>query len=203
MACEHGNAPTQSVAQRATVRTALALNATMFVAGLCAGYLADSTGIIADAIDMGTDAVAYALALMATMRSELFKRNAARWTGGVLMLLGAGIAIEAVRRAIAGSEPVGFAMMLYSVVSFGVDLYVLYRLSRYRKGQVHLRASYICTRADVIANFAVFVSGAIVALTRFATVDLIAGFAIGIFVLREALEIMREANAVSEPAEGA
>ena len=200
MACEDGNAPPQSVAERATIRTALALNATMFVAGLCAGYLADSTGVIADAIDMGTDAVAYALALLATTRGQLFQRNAARWTGGVLILLGGGIAIEAVRRAIAGSEPVGFAMMLYSVVSFGVNLYVLLRLSKYRKGRVHLRASYICTRADVIANLAVFVSGAIVALTRFAIVDLIAGFAIGIFVLKEALEIMREA---SEPAEGA
>lgn len=189
------------MAERATVRTALTLNATMFVVGLIAGYLADSTGVLADALDMGTDAVAYALALMATTRGQAFKQGAARWTGGVLLALGAGIAAEAIRRAIYGSEPVGLVMMAYSVASFGVNVYVLRRLSKYRNGEVHMRASYICTRADVIANFAVFVSGVIVALTRFAAVDLIVGFGIGIYVLKEALEIIREANEASE-AEG-
>jgi Co/Zn/Cd efflux system component len=201
MACECGQAPARSVAERATVRTALTLNATMFVVGLIAGYLADSTGVLADALDMGTDAVAYALALMATTRGQAFKQGAARWTGGVLLALGAGIAAEAIRRAIYGSEPVGLVMMAYSVASFGVNVYVLRRLSKYRNGEVHMRASYICTRADVIANFAVFVSGVIVALTRFAAVDLIVGFGIGIYVLKEALEIIREANEASE-AEG-
>jgi divalent metal cation (Fe/Co/Zn/Cd) transporter len=51
---------------------------------------------------------------------------------------------------------------------------------------VHLRASYICTRADVLANVAVFVSGGIVALTGLHIVDLVAGFAIGLYVLKEA-----------------
>ena len=170
------------------------LNAAMFCVGLVVGYLADSTGVIADALDMGTDAVAYALALMATTRNHAFKRNTARWTGGVLLVLGGGIALEAIRRAIVGSEPIGLAMILYSVVSFGVNLYVLTQLSKYRKGEVHLRASYICTRADVIANIGVFVSGLIVWASGLRLVDLIAGFAIGIYVFKEALEIMREAN---------
>lgn len=201
MSCECGNAPTQSAPERSTIRVALTLNVAMFVIGVVVGYLADSTGVIADALDMGTDAVAYALALLAITRGDAFKRNAARWTGVVLIVLGGGIAIETLRRAFVGSEPVGIAMMAYSIVSFAVNLYVLMRLARYRKGEVHLRASYICTRADVIANVAVFLSGAVVAATRFAVADLIVGFAIGIYVLKEALEIMRDANAVGESAE--
>lgn len=194
MTCECGTAPTQSAAERSAIRLALTLNVAMFVIGAVVGYLADSTGVIADSLDMMTDAVGYALALMAITRGEAFKRNSARWTGGVLVVLGGGIAIEAIRRGFVGSEPIGLAMMAYSLVSFAVNLYVLTRLARYRKGEVHLRASYICTRADVIANIAVFMSGAIVALTRFAIVDLVVGFAIGVYVLREALEIFREAN---------
>lgn len=176
------------------IQVALTLNVAMFVIGVVVGYLADSTDVIADALDMGTDAVAYALALMAITRGDAFKRNAARWTGVVLIVLGGGIAIEALRRAFVGSEPVGIAMMAYSIVSFAVNVYVLTRLAKYRKGEVHLRASYICTRADVIANVAVFLSGAVVAATRFAVVDLIVGFAIGIYVLKEALEITVCAN---------
>ena len=170
----------------------------MFVVGVWAGYLAESTGMMADALDMGTDAVSYALALMAITRSSNFKRNAARWTGLVLILLGAGIVIEVARRAILGSEPVGLAMMAYSIVSFGVNLYVLTRLSKYRRGEVHLRATYICTRADVLANIGVFISGGIVAVTGFRFVDLVAGFAIGLYVLKEALEIMRAASNVGD-----
>lgn len=194
MICECGTAPNPSAAERSAIRLALTLNVAMFLIGAVVGYLADSTGVIADSLDMMTDAVGYALALMAITRGEAFKRNSARWTGSVLVVLGGGIAIEAIRRGFVGSEPIGVAMMAYSLVSFAVNLYVLTRLARYRKGEVHLRASYICTRADVIANIAVFISGAIVALTRFAIVDLVVGFAIGVYVLREALEIFREAN---------
>lgn len=198
MACECGEAPAKKTEERFTVRLALMLNAAMFVIGIVVGYLADSTGVIADSLDMATDAVAYALALMAITRGLAFKRNSARLSGAVLLVLGAGIAAEAIRRGIVGSEPIGVAMMAYSLVSFGVNLYVLMRLAKYRKGEVHLRASYICTRADVIANIAVFISGAIVALTGFAIVDLVVGFAIGIYVLREALEILHEANGEAE-----
>jgi cation diffusion facilitator family transporter len=166
----------------------------MFVVGVAAGYIAQSTGMMADALDMGTDAVAYALALMAITRSTTFKRNTARWSGVVLIVLGAGIVIDVIRRAVCGSEPLGLAMMAYSVVSFAVNLYVLMLLSKYRRGEVHLRASYICTRADVIANVAVFISGGIVAITGFRYVDLLAGFAIGVYVLKEAWEILETAK---------
>jgi len=63
-----------------------------------------------------------------------------------------------VRRWFFGSEPIGLVMMGYSAVSFAVNLYVLMRLAKFRDGEVHLRASYICTRADVLANIAVFIS---------------------------------------------
>jgi hypothetical protein len=46
-------------------------------------------------------------------------------------------------------------MIAYSLLSFAVNLYVLNRLSKYPAGEVHSRGSYICTRADVIANIGV------------------------------------------------
>ena len=194
MTCECSEVSAKTGAERTTVRVAFILNATMFVAGLAAGYIAQSTGMMADALDMGTDAVAYALALMAITRSATFKRNTARWSGVVLIVLGAGIVVDVIRRSIYGSEPLGLAMMAYSAVSFAVNLYVLMLLSEYRRGEVHLRASYICTRADVIANVGVFISGGIVAVTGFRYVDLLAGLAIGVYVLKEAWEILEAAK---------
>jgi cation diffusion facilitator family transporter len=198
MGCDCSSVSANTEAERRTLRVALGLNATMFIIGIVAGISAHSTGILSDALDMLTDAVAYALALMAITRGIAFKANAARWSGWILVLLGAGIIAEVVRRWYSGSEPVGTVMLAYSVISFVVNLYVLVQLAKYRRGEVHLRASYICTRADVLANVAVFIAGCIVLLTGYAVVDLVVGFAIGLYVLKESIEILREANEAAE-----
>lgn len=197
MGCDCSKASANTEAERKTIRIALGLNASMFVVGTVTGILAQSTGILSDALDMLIDAVVYGLALIAITRSSAFKANAARWSGWVLVLLGAGIVAEVVRRWYSGSEPIGMVMLVYSVVSFAVNLYVLVQLARYRRGEVHLRASYICTRADVLANVAVFISGGVVLVTGYGAADLVVGFAIGLYVLKEAIEILREANEAS------
>lgn len=194
MSCDCAKACANTSAERKTLRVALALNLTMFVIGTIAGLLAESTGLLADALDMLTDAITYGLSLMAISRGLAFKKNAARWSGGILVLLGIGIILDVVRRWFFGSEPVGSVMMVYSTVSFAVNLYVLTQVAKFHRGEVHLRASYICTRADVIANLAVFSSGGIVAVTGLSIVDLIIGLLIGLYVLKEAVEILVEAK---------
>jgi len=195
MNCDCGQVSTQSQTERHVVRLALILNALMCVVGLGAAYAAQSTGILADAIDMGADASGYALALMAIGRSAGFRIFVSRWTGGILMLLGLGIVAESARRWVMGSTPFGPVMVIYSLISFGINLYVLGSLSRVRQGGVHLNASYICTRLDVLANIAVFISGGVVWLTGWHGVDLLAGVAISALVIIEAKEIFEAAEA--------
>lgn len=194
MVCECTKVEAKTEGERRILWTALFLNASMFAVGTMVGIWAQSTGILADALDMLSDAIAYWLALMAFSRGPAFKRLAARWSGMVLVVLGAGIIIEVVRRYFIGSEPIGLVMMAYSGLSFGINLYVLSRLAVFRRGEVHLRATYLFTRADVVANVALFVTGAIVAATRLQIADLLLGFGIGLYVLREALEILHQAN---------
>lgn len=195
MSCDCGQVSIKSQTERHVVRVALILNALMCMIGLGAAYYAQSTGILADAIDMGADASGYALALVAIGRSGHFRVFAARWTGGVLLVLAIGIVAEAARRWVMGSEPFGPVMVIYSVISFCINLYVLRTLSKIREGGVHLNASYICTRLDVLANIAVFFSGGIVWLTGTRWVDLLAGIAISILVIIEAREIFEGAEA--------
>ena len=196
MGCDCADVSVTTDAERATLRTALFLNATMFVIGSGAGIWAQSTGMLAGALDMLTDAIAYGLALMAISRGLTFKKNAARWSGTILVLLGVGIVVEVVRRWFYGSEPVGLIMVIYSIVSLAVNLYVLKSLAQHRSGEGHMRASYICTRADVCANIAVLASGVLVMTTGIKAIDLVVGFGIGSYVLKEAVEILREAKHV-------
>ena len=194
MADESPGAPAQSEDERGTLRIALALNATMFVVGMAAGLWAQSSGLMADSLDMLADASSYALALHAVRRGAQFKRNAARWSGSLLLILGCGIVIDAARRGLFGSEPQGAAMMIFSLASFAVNASVLRLLGKFRHGEVHLRATWIFTRVDVLANLAVFASGVVVVFTGARIADVIVGTLIGVYVIKEALEILREAG---------
>ncbi len=193
MACECTDIDARAQNERRVVKVALALNALLFAVGLGAGLYAGSTGILADALDMLCDASGYALALLAIGRSAHFKRLSARWTGWTLALLGALIVAEAIRRWIMGSQPLGPVMAGYSVLSFCVNVYVMTRLAKVRGGGVHLNASYLCTRADVLANVALFVSGMLVWSTGLSVLDALVGMGIALLVFHEAREILADA----------
>jgi Co/Zn/Cd efflux system component len=67
--------PIQDPKQRRTLWIALLLNAAMAAVGFAIGWLAHSTGVLADALDMLSDAAAYAIGLAAIGRSALFKTS--------------------------------------------------------------------------------------------------------------------------------
>ena len=172
----------------------------MFVIGLVAGLLSDSASLIADSLDMLADAAAYMIALLAITRTPRFKAGAGRASGLILMLLGIGVIADAIRRLAVGSDPNSWAMMAVAALSMTVNLFVLRMLNRFRKGEVHLRATWLFTRVDVIVNFAVIVSGGIIWSTGWSWPDVIIALAIGGYVIKEGLEIQREAREAREKA---
>lgn len=180
--------------ERVVLRVALALNALMFVVGLAAGLAAGSVGLIADSLDMLADALAYALSLAAIGRPKQFKARLAGTSGVLLLVLGLGVGFEAIRRAFGFDQPDGTIMVATALLSLVVNVMVMRLLTRYRKGEVHLRAAWIFTRADVVANIAVILSAVIVWVSGSRFPDLIVGFAIAAYVIREAIEILREAR---------
>ena len=186
--------PVESAAQRRTLRIALGLNLAMFAIEVVAGILGNSMALVAEGLDNLSDAAAYGIALMAMTRGANFKALAATSSGIILLLLGIGVLIEVARRALHGEAPDGLLMLVVATVSLAVNGTVLRMLGRFRDGDVHLRATWIFTRADVIANLALIVSGAVVLWSGFRAIDLIVGAAIGCYVIKEALEIFSEAR---------
>lgn len=180
--------------ERGVLRRALGLNAAMFVVGLAAGLAADSLGLVADSLDMLADALAYGLSLAAIGRAGAFKARVARMSGTLLLLLGAGVVADVARRAWLGSDPDSGVMMATAALSLAVNAYVIRLLARFRRGEVHLRAAWLFTRADVVANLGVILSGALVLGTASRWPDLVIGLAIGGYVIREALVILGQAR---------
>lgn len=141
---------------------------------------------------MLSDAAVYAIALAAIGRSTRFKVNAARISGTTLAALALGLVAEAVRRFIEGGTPDGEWMIAISFTALGVNIYVLRILGRQRSSKVHMRTAWIFTRADVIANAAVILAGVAVLATGNRYFDLVVVTAIGLYVIRESLEILSE-----------
>jgi cation diffusion facilitator family transporter len=174
---------------------ALVANLMMFVIGIVGWHFAKSTSLLADAFDMLADASGYAISLLAIGRSTKFKTNSARWNGTMLVLLGVGVVGEAIHRFIAGSEPLGLFIIGFATLSLAVNGAVLAMLSRYRNtDQMHLKATWRDTRADVFVNVAVLISGAAIAITGYGVIDPIVGLAIGAYVIKEGIEIWVEAD---------
>lgn len=185
----------ESAAQRRALLIALLLNGLMFVIETVAGVLAESTGLIADGLDMLSDASVYVVALVAAARGERFKANAATFSGIMLLCLGFGVVADVVRRFFSGEAPDGMAMIAVSLLALAVNASVLRLLARHREGGVHLRATWIFTRADVVANLAVILAGIAVLASGIRYFDLAVGLGIGLYVVREAREILAEARA--------
>ena len=132
-------------AEAGTLRAVLAINAAMFVVELAAGWLAQSTGLLADGLDMLADALVYAVALFAVGRPPAAKRRAARLCGWLQLALGAGALAEVARRTLFGSEPEPPAMIGVSLLALAANVASLMLVARHREGGVHMKATYICT----------------------------------------------------------
>jgi cation diffusion facilitator family transporter len=182
----------QSAAERRVLWIVLVLNAAMFVIEGIAGWLAQSTGLLADALDMFADAAVYGVALWAVGRHALHKASAARLSGWLQLSLGIMVLLDVLRRAVFGSTPEPPVIGVVGLMALAVNVTALLLLRKHREGEIHMRASWIFTKNDVIANLAVLVAGALVAATGSRLPDLAVGLGIALLVAQGGLAILRE-----------
>lgn len=180
--------------ERKTLGMLLAINAAMFIIEAIAGWWSESTGLLADSLDMLADASVYGIALYAVGRSRRLQANAATASGVLQIALGLGVLLEVVHRSLYGSEPVSLIMMAVGAVALVANMSCLMLIAKHRKGGVHMRASWIFSTNDVIANLGVIISGALVMYLGSRLPDLIIGAVISVVVLGGGIQILREAK---------
>lgn len=186
--------------ERRTLGILLAINACMFVTELLLGWLAQSMGLIADSLDMLADATVYGLSLYAVGKGIVRQARAARISGYLQIILGLGVLIEVLRRLLFGSDPQSVLIMGVGALAFLANIICLVLISKHRDGGVHMRASWIFSTNDVIANLGVIISGGLVAIVGNRYPDLIIGTIISMVVVRGGLKILKDAKETQEPA---
>ena len=180
----------EDAGQARVLKQLLVINGAMFVLEIVTGFLAQSTGLIADALDMFADAAVYGVSLYAVGRAASIKLRAARLAGWLQLALALGALTEVIRRAVVGSEPVSTLMMGMGALALVANVASLLLLARHRGGGAHMRASWIFSTNDVLANLGVIVAGALVLATGSALPDLVIGTVIALVVGNGARRIL-------------
>ena len=186
--------------ERKTLRLILGINAFMFAVEMALGLFAQSTGLIADSLDMLADAGVYAISLYAVGKSDILKITAAKFSGFAQVALALIVLTDVIRRFVLGSDPESTVMVTVGTVALIANVLCLSLIAKHRSGGVHMRASFIFSKNDVIANLGVILSGALVWAFGSRYPDLIVGFVIAFVVLRGGIQILRDA---SSPKSGA
>lgn len=133
----------RNAAQRRTLRILLAVNGLMFGLEIFTGLLAHSTALIADSLDMLADAIVYGISLAAIQKTALHKAQAALLSGGFQILLAGLVVVDGLRRFLTGSDPEPGWMLGMGLLALAANLYCLSLIARHRRGEVHMRASWI------------------------------------------------------------
>ena len=172
----------------------LSINGFMFFVEFALGWWAQSTALIADAMDMLADAMVYGVGLYAVGKAISIKVMAASISGWLQIILGLLVLSDILRRFIYGSEPVSELMMIVGFLALIANIICLVLISKHRNGEVHMRASWIFSKNDVIANVGVILAGGLVALTGSRLPDLIIGLIVATVVIRGGFIILHNAR---------
>lgn len=182
--------------ERRLLWVVLIINFGMFMVEFAAGWIADSSGLLADSLDMLADAAVYSLSLYAVGRSLQHRAQSALLNGYLQSMLGILILVDVGRRIWQGSEPQPHLMFSIASLALAVNIISFVFLYQHRKGDVNLKASWICSRNDMFANVGVLISAGLVGWLDAPWPDWLVGGLIAAIVLHSSFGIIQEAKKV-------
>jgi Co/Zn/Cd efflux system component len=189
-----GGDPLRQAAYRRVLWLALAINAAMFSVEIGAGFAAGSAALQADAVDFLGDAANYAISLFVVGMALRYRATAALAKGTTMALFGFWVLGVTAWHAFNGTLPhaftmggVGFAALVANATSFWL-------LWRHRTGDANMRSAWICTRNDVLGNFAVLLAAVGVFGTGTGWPDVVVAAVMALLALQGAATVIRRAK---------
>ncbi len=181
----------------------LILNAIMFGVEIVAGLAAGSASLQADALDFFADAANYGISLFVLGLGLRARARAALLKGISMGLFGLWVIGTVVWHSLHGTVPGWSTMGLVGLAALVVNGACLLLLLAFREGDANMRSVWICSRNDVVANFAVLaaalgVFGSGTGWPDVIVASVMAGLAIqgASVVIRESLAELRQSKAV-------
>lgn len=178
---------------------ALAINATMFLIEIVAGVVAGSASLQADALDFLADSANYAISLFVVGMSLRYRAGASLIKGSTMGLFGLWVICTTIWHAFYGTLPHAMTMGVVGFAALASNGAVFAMLWAYRSGDSNMRSVWLCSRNDVIGNFAVLLAALGVFGTRMAWPDLIVAAVMAFLAVQGAVQIVRHASSELRP----
>ena len=211
MAHDHHHQHDHGVSAETEIRplaVALALILVFMAAEVALAFVADSLALLSDAAHMLIDAAALGMSVWAARlalrpaagrmtfgfrRAEIL---AAQANGITLLLLGALIMVEAVRRLNAPPEVDGPIVVGTAVVGALVNVLALRQVARANRANLNVEGSYRHLLTDLYAFAGTAVAGAVIWATGFQQADAIASLAVAASMLWAGWPLVRRSGQV-------
>jgi cobalt-zinc-cadmium efflux system protein len=211
MAHDHHHGHDHGVGAETEIRPltiALGLILGFMVVEVAVGVIADSLALFSDAAHMLVDAAALGLSVWAARlarrppRADMtfgFRRAeilAAQVNGITLLVLGAVIVIEAVRRLQSPPEVRGALVLATALVGAAVNVAALWQVSRANRQNLNVEGSYRHLLTDLYAFAGTAVAGLVVWTTGFDRADPIASLFVAGSMLAAAWPLLRASGRI-------
>ncbi|MFE3763175.1 cation diffusion facilitator family transporter [Streptomyces sp. NPDC059104] len=195
-------------ADRRWLAIALALIGGFMAVEVVVGVMAQSLALISDAAHMLTDAVSIVLALIAMRlaarparggftfglkRAEILSAQA---NGLTLLLLGAWLAYEAVRRLIDPPQVEGGLVLVTALAGIVVNVGAAWCISRANRSSLAVEGAYQHVLNDLFAFIGTAVAGLIVLTTGFVQADAIATLVVVVLMVKAGYGLVRESGRI-------
>ena len=172
----------------------LAINSVMFVVEGWAGFLAHSTSLKADALDMLGDALVYGFSLFVLTRSLRWQAVAAIAKGTFMLLFGVAVLGEAIYKIFHAVMPDVRIMGAIGAVAFTANITCFFLLYRHRSDNLNMSSTWLCSRNDLIANVGVLIAAAASYFFTSRWPDIVVGVIIAALFLKSAFSVLQQAT---------
>ena len=174
--------------------TVMVLNVVYGAIEIGGGFLAESQGLKADALDFLGDGTITLLGLLAIGWGAGWRARAALVQGAFLAIMGAGVLAATVYRVFVLHIPEAELMGVFGIGALAVNVVCAVILLKHRSGDANVQAVWLFSRNDALGNVAILIAAAFVWLTGTRWPDLIVAALIAGIFLQGAWTIILRAN---------
>lgn len=170
------------------------INLAMFLIEIVAGYIYQSTALMADSLDMLGDSFVYGVSILVVSSSVRAKARVSLLKGFVMTAMALYVVYELVMRIFTPVAPDGQVISLVGVIALFANAVCFWLLYRHKSSDINMRSAWVCSRNDIVANLGVIVAGVLVIYSGSHWPDLIIGALIATLVLVTSFKVIIDAT---------
>jgi Co/Zn/Cd efflux system component len=171
----------------------------MFVVEAGASWQAQSSALLADAIDFLGDAANYGVSLGAMALGSIWRSRVASAKGWTMVLYGCAVLAIALINLGQGAVPSASTMAAVALLALAVNVAVAFLLYAFRRGDANMRSVWLCSRNDAIGNVAVLGAAAGVLGTGTLWPDVSVAVVLAALALSGGISVIRQAHKELRP----